>query len=182
MLAKRFGGEEGARSWVRALADRVAAAKDAEDAMREIADGIARDVDPYAFGVFLEDPGAHALVLHHRLAHGPLKDVPTAVHPEQGLVGFVFRHGVPLVVHDVARDPRYIRGPLADSMTALAVPIKAGRVDVRRLRRGGDPGPGLRARVRRRPGPRDPRAPAAMSGRGSLYKSIKSPTPHPRGV
>jgi len=130
MLAKRFGGEEGARSWVRALADRVAAAKDAEDAMREIADGIARDVDPYAFGVFLEDPGAHALVLHHRLAHGPLKDVPLAVHPEQGLVGFVFRHGVPLVVHDVARDPRYIRGPLADSMTALAVPIKAGRETV----------------------------------------------------
>ena len=130
MLAKRFGGEEGARSWVRALADRVAAAKDAEDAMREIADGIARDVDPYAFGVFLEDPGAHALVLHHRLAHGPLKDVPTAVHPEQGLVGFVFRHGVPLVVHDVARDPRYIRGPLADSVAALAVPVKSGHETV----------------------------------------------------
>src|SRR3989442_5125931 len=130
MLAKRFGGQAGARSWVRALGDRVAAAKDAEDVMREIADGIARDVDPYAFGVFLEDPGAHALVLHHRLAHGPLKDVPTAVHPEQGLVGFVIRHGVPLVVHDVARDPRYIRGPLADSMTALAVPIKAGRETV----------------------------------------------------
>src|SRR2546426_6483571 len=167
MLAKRFGGEEGARSWVRALADRVAAAKDAEDAMREIADGIARDVDPYAFGVFLEDPGAHALVLHHRLAHGPLKDVPTAVHPEQGLVGFVFRHGVPLVVHDVARDPRYIRGPLADSMTALAVPIKAGRetrgaggietgeagaVDPPHV--GGSPGPAPAPRGRLPPGPR----------------------------
>jgi putative methionine-R-sulfoxide reductase with GAF domain len=130
MLAKRLGGEEAARSWVRALAERVAAAKDAEDAMREIAEGLSKDVDPYAFGVFLEDPGAHALVLHHRLAHGPLKGVPIAVHPEQGLVGFVFRHGVPLVVHDVAGDPRYIRGPLADSMTALAVPIKAGRETV----------------------------------------------------
>jgi len=31
--------------------------------------------------------------------------------------------GVPLVVHDVARDPRYLRGPLADAKSALAVPI-----------------------------------------------------------
>ncbi len=130
MLAKRLGGDEAARSWVAALAKRVAAAGSAEDAVREIADGVARDLDPYAFGVFLEDPAAHALVLRHRNAHGPLKDHPIEVHPEQGMVGFVFRHGVPLVVHDVARDPRYIRGPLADSMTALAVPIKAGRETV----------------------------------------------------
>src|SRR3989442_4401041 len=127
MLSKRLGGDAAVRSWVKDLAVRVAGARDAEEAVREIANGVAKDVDPYAFGVFLEDPAAHALVLRHRNAHGPLRDVPIAVHPEQGLVGFVFRHGVPLVVHDVATDPRYIRGPLADSVTALAVPIKAGR-------------------------------------------------------
>ena len=127
MLSKRLGGDEAARSWVRDLAKRIEAAGSAEDAVREIANGMAQAVDPYAFGVFLEDPAAHALVLRHRHAHGPLRDQPIAVHPEQGMVGFVFRHGVPLVVHDVAKDPRYIRGPLADSLTALAVPIKAGR-------------------------------------------------------
>jgi len=130
MLSKRLGGDAAVRSWVKDLAVRVAGARDAEEAVREIANGVAKDVDPYAFGVFLEDPAAHALVLRHRNAHGPLKDVPIAVHPEQGMVGFVFRHGVPLVVHDVATDPRYIRGPLADSVTALAVPIKAGHETV----------------------------------------------------
>src|SRR3990170_6125939 len=34
--------------------------------------------------------------------------------------------GVPLVVHDVARDPRYLRGPLADAASALAVPVRSG--------------------------------------------------------
>ena len=38
--------------------------------------------------------------------------------------------GIRSVVHDVATDPRYIRGPLADSVTALAVPIKAGKETV----------------------------------------------------
>lgn len=41
------------------------------------------------------------------------------------MVGFVYRHGVPLVVHDVAGDPRYLRGPLADAQSALAVPVRA---------------------------------------------------------
>ena len=130
MLSKKLGGDEAVRSWVTDLAKRVAGAGSAEEAVREIANGVAKDVDPYAFGVFLEDPAAHALVLRHRNAHGPLRDHPVEVDPEQGMVGFVFRHGVPLVVHDVAQDPRYIRGPLADSMTALSVPIKAGRETV----------------------------------------------------
>ena len=126
MLAKKLGGEEAARSWWRDVAAKVTNARDAEEAVRELEAAITRDLDPYAFGVFLENPAAHELVLKHRAAHGPLRDVPTAVHPEQGMVGFVYRHGVPLVVHDVTKDPRYIRGPLADSVTALAVPVRAG--------------------------------------------------------
>src|SRR3989442_1735985 len=76
MLSKRLGGDEAARSWVKDLAVRVAGARDAEEAVREIANGVAKDVDPYAFGIFLEDPAAHALVLRHRNAHGPLRDGP----------------------------------------------------------------------------------------------------------
>src|SRR3989449_3962697 len=127
MLAKKLGGEEAARSWWRDVAAKVTNARDAEEAVRELEAAIARDLDPYAFGTFLENPADHHLVLKHRFAHGPLRDQPIAVPPEQGMVGFVFRHGVPLVVHDVAKDPRYLRGPLADAVTALAVPIKAGR-------------------------------------------------------
>jgi len=126
MLSKKLGGEQAAKAWWTELAGRIGTARDAEDAVRELADAMAKDIDPYAFGVFLENPAAHELVLKHRAAHGPLRDVPTAVHPEQGMVGFVYRHGVPLVVHDVTKDPRYIRGPLADSVTALAVPVRAG--------------------------------------------------------
>ena len=130
MLSKKLGGENAARTWLTNLADRIASARDSEDALRELANAFARDVDPYAFGVFLEGPVGNELVLREGHAHGPLKDHPVSVHPEQGMVGFVYRHGVPLVVHDVARDPRYIRGPLADSVAALAVPVKAGRVTV----------------------------------------------------
>jgi signal transduction protein with GAF and PtsI domain len=126
MLSKKLGGEDAARTWWTNLAARIASARDAEDALQRLADGLAKDVDPYAFGVFLENPAGHDLVLKQRHAHGPLKDHPLTLHPEQGMVGFVFRHGVPLVVHDVARDPRYIRGPLADSVAALAVPVKSG--------------------------------------------------------
>ena len=127
MLAKKLGGEPAARAWWNEVAARVAGARDAEEAVREIESAIARDVDPYAFGTFLERGTDRHLVLKHHFAHGPLKDQPIAVHPEQGMVGFVFRHGVPLVVHDVARDPRYLRGPLADAVSALAVPVRAGR-------------------------------------------------------
>jgi len=94
--------------------------------MRDLAAAIARDVDPYAFGIFLVDRATGELVLKHRFAHGPLSDRPIAVPPDQGLVGFVCRHGVPLVVHDVSQDPRYLRGPLADARSALAVPVRAG--------------------------------------------------------
>ncbi len=127
MLAKKLGGEEAARRWWTDVAARVAAAPDAEEAVRQLESAIARDVDPYAFGTFLENPADHHLVLKHRFAHGPLRDEPIAVHPEQGMVGFVFRHGVPLVVHDVSKDPRYLRGPLADAASALAVPVRSGR-------------------------------------------------------
>ena len=127
MLAKKLGGEEAARSWWRDVAAKVTNARDAEEAVRELEAAITRDLDPYAFGTFLENPADHHLVLKHRFAHGPLRDQPIAVPPEQGMVGFVFRHGVPLVVHDVAKDPRYLRGPLADAVSALAVPIRSGR-------------------------------------------------------
>ena len=130
MLAKKLGGEAAARTWWTNLAGRIASARDAEDALHELANALAKDVDPYAFGVFLENPSDHELVLRERHAHGPLRDHPITVHPEQGMVGFVYRHGVPLVVHDVERDPRYIRGPLADSVAALAVPVKSGHETV----------------------------------------------------
>ena len=130
MLSKKLGGENAARSWLANLADRIAAARNVDDAMHEFSNAFAKDVDPYAFGIFLESPAGHELILKEGHAHGPLKDHPLSLHPEQGMVGFVYRHGVPLVVHDVTRDPRYIRGPLADSVTALAVPVKAGRETV----------------------------------------------------
>jgi len=122
MLKATFGEEANVRAWYTNVAARIAAAA-GDDAVQELVIAIARDVDPYAFGIFLEDPRVHELVLRHRFAHGPLREAPIAVHPEQGMVGFVFRHGVPLVVHDVERDPRYLRGPLANAKSALAVPI-----------------------------------------------------------
>src|SRR2546427_8069134 len=87
MLSKRLGGDEAARRGVKDLAIRVAGARDADEAGRGIAKGGAKDVDPYAFGGFLEGPAAHALVLRHPDAPGPLRDVPIALHPGQGLVG-----------------------------------------------------------------------------------------------
>lgn len=125
MLGKRFGRPNAARAWWTETAARVAAAEDEEGALRELATFVARDIDPYAFGIFLENPATRELVLKHRFAHGPLWNRPIAVPADQGLVGFVFRHGVPLVVHDVAQDPRYLRGPLADAKSALAVPVRA---------------------------------------------------------
>ena len=73
MLAKKLGGEEAARRWWTDVAARVAAAPDAEEAVRQLESAIARDVDPYAFGTFLENPADHHLVLKHRFAHGPLR-------------------------------------------------------------------------------------------------------------
>jgi len=125
MLTAIFGSAAKAREWWAAVAARVAAADGEETASQELVRGIARDVDPHAFGIFLEDPTTLHLVLRHRFAHGPLRHQPITIHPEQGIVGFVYRHGVPLVVHDVARDPRYLRGPLADAPSALAVPVQS---------------------------------------------------------
>lgn len=126
VLGAVFGGPERARAWWASVAARIEACAGPEDAMRELAGTIARDVDPYAFGIFLVDGATGELVLKHRFAHGPLSDRPIAVPPDQGLVGFVSRHGVPLVVHDVSQDPRYLRGPLADARSALVVPVLAG--------------------------------------------------------
>src|SRR5437867_2889201 len=89
MLAKKLGGEPEARAWWADVSARVAGARGPEEAVRELESAIARDVDPYAFGTFLENATDRQLVLKHRFAHGPLKDQPIAVHPEQGMVGFV---------------------------------------------------------------------------------------------
>ncbi|OGS49727.1 MAG: hypothetical protein A3K65_05175 [Euryarchaeota archaeon RBG_16_68_12] len=126
MLAEALGDEERARAWWTATAQRISVAPDVDRAIRELTGSIDRDVGPYAVGVFLENAATRELVLTHTHAKGPLRDHAVSLYPEEGIVGFAHRHGVPLVVHDVARDPRYLRGPLADAASALAVPVRSG--------------------------------------------------------
>ncbi len=126
MLASALGGEDRARAWWAGTARRVSVAHGADAAVQELTLSIDRDVHPYAVGVFLEAPDTRELTLKSSTAKGPLRDHAVSLRPGQGIVGFAYRHKVPLVVHDVANDPRYLRGPLADAASAIAVPVLAG--------------------------------------------------------
>jgi signal transduction protein with GAF and PtsI domain len=123
MLTRALGDEARARAWWTATAGRVSGSPDIDSAIHELTSSIDRDLHPYAVRVFREDAATNELSLKSSHAKGPLRDHTVSLRPEQGIVGFAYRHRVPMAVHDVAKDPRYLRGPLAEAASAIAVPI-----------------------------------------------------------
>ena len=122
----------------------------AEAVLRSIADATVTLFDAEAASIALYDPAADRLVI--RVAAGTAGEgaVGLAVAPSEGIAGYVFTTGQPLVVSDVSADPRFDRSAAEGTgyvpRSILAVPLvdDGGTIGVLEvLDRRGDAGFGL---------------------------------------
>ena len=123
----------------------------ADAVLRSIVEATVTLFDAEAASLILHDPGTGRLVV--RVAAGAAGDgaVGLAFGSSEGIAGYVFTTGQPIVVADVAPDPRFDRAAAESTgyvpRSILAVPLldDAGSVGVLEvLDRGGDAGLGLR--------------------------------------
>ena len=122
-----------------------------EAVLRSVADATVTLFDAEAASIALHDPATDQLVI--RVAAGTAGEgaIGLAVGSSEGIAGYVFTTGQPLVVSDVAADPRFDRSAAEGTgyvpRSILAVPLvdDGGTIGVLEvLDRRGDGGFGLR--------------------------------------
>lgn len=122
-----------------------------EAVLRSVADATVTLFDAEAASIALHDPATDRLVI--RVAAGTAGEgaVGLAMASSEGIAGYVFTTGQPLVVSDVAEDPRFDRSAAEGTgyvpRSILAVPLidDGGTIGVLEvLDRRGDGGFGLR--------------------------------------
>src|SRR5262249_29015226 len=98
----------------------VAAGLDLDEVFARIAQPAQRGIDPRTFGIMLLN-GDGELEMKLAVQYGEKVAVPR-VRLGEGLVGYAALHKEPVMVSDVAQDPRYIR-IVPDVRSELAIPL-----------------------------------------------------------
>jgi len=99
----------------------VAAVLDLDELFNRIAQLMRRVIDYRTFGIWLLDAHGSALEIKLAVQYGEKVQVPR-VPVGEGLVGYAALHKEPVLVPDVAQDPRYIN-VVADVRSELAIPL-----------------------------------------------------------
>jgi sigma-B regulation protein RsbU (phosphoserine phosphatase) len=99
----------------------VAAVLDLDELFTRIAQLMRRVVDYRTFGIWLLNDSRGDLEIKLAVQYGEKVDVPR-VSLGEGLVGYAALHKEPVLVPDVAEDPRYIN-VVADVRSELAIPM-----------------------------------------------------------
>jgi sigma-B regulation protein RsbU (phosphoserine phosphatase) len=99
----------------------VAAVLDLDQLFNRIAQLMRRLIDYRTFGIWLVNEGRAELEIQLAVQYGEKVDVPR-VPIGEGLVGYAALHKEPVLVPDVAADPRYIN-VVADVRSELAIPM-----------------------------------------------------------
>jgi sigma-B regulation protein RsbU (phosphoserine phosphatase) len=99
----------------------VAAVLDLDELFNRIAQLMRRVIDYRTFGIWLLDQPGSALEIKLAVQYGEKVQVPR-VPVGEGLVGYAALHKEPVLVPDVAQDPRYIN-IVADVRSELAIPM-----------------------------------------------------------
>ena len=99
----------------------VAAVLDLDELFNRIAQLMRRVIDYRTFGIWLLDESGSELEIKLAVQYGEKVQVPR-VPVGEGLVGYAALHKEPVLVPDVAEDPRYIN-VVADVRSELAIPM-----------------------------------------------------------
>jgi sigma-B regulation protein RsbU (phosphoserine phosphatase) len=99
----------------------VAAVLDLDELFTRIAQLMRRVIDYRTFGIWLLNDGRGELEIQLAVQYGEKVHVPR-VPVGEGLVGYAALHKEPVLVPDVAQDPRYIN-VVADVRSELAIPM-----------------------------------------------------------
>ncbi|HEY2433095.1 MAG TPA: GAF domain-containing protein [Vicinamibacterales bacterium] len=99
----------------------VASVLDVEELFSRIAHATRRVIDYRTFGLWLLDEERAELEIKIAVQYGEKVDVPR-IGVGEGLVGYAALHREPVLVPDVAADPRYIN-VVADVRSELAIPM-----------------------------------------------------------
>jgi sigma-B regulation protein RsbU (phosphoserine phosphatase) len=99
----------------------VAAVLDLDELFNRIAQLMRRVIDYRTFGIWLLDNSGSELEIKLAVQYGEKVEVPR-VPLGEGLVGYAALHKEPVLVPDVAEDPRYIN-VVADVRSELAIPM-----------------------------------------------------------
>jgi sigma-B regulation protein RsbU (phosphoserine phosphatase) len=111
-----------------------------DELLKRIGEQLKRLTDYQMFSVMLLDPGGRKLEHRFSVRYGERVQIKHAIPVGEGLVGYAAAHKEPVLVPDVARDPRYINvNP--DTRSELVVPLiykesVIGVLDVEHTRRG----------------------------------------------
>ena len=99
----------------------VASVLDLDELFARIAQSMRRLIDYRTFGIWLIDDDRQDLEIKHAVHYGEhttVRRIPLG----EGLVGYAALHGEPVLVADVAQDPRYIN-VVQDVRSELAIPL-----------------------------------------------------------
>jgi sigma-B regulation protein RsbU (phosphoserine phosphatase) len=99
----------------------VAAVLELDELFNRIAQLMRRVIDYRTFGIWLLDQSGSELEIQLAVQYGEKVQVPR-VPVGEGLVGYAALHKEPVLVPDVAQDPRYIN-VVADVRSELAIPM-----------------------------------------------------------
>lgn len=108
----------------------IAAILDLDTLLSQVVDLIAQNFRYYHVHIFQVDQDSDSALYKAGTGEAGLTIAEEGLRlkvGEEGLVGWVARHGEPVLVHDVSQDPRYYAHPdLPDTRSELNVPIRAG--------------------------------------------------------
>jgi phosphoserine phosphatase RsbU/P len=99
----------------------VASVLDLDELFTRIAQSMRRLIDYRTFGIWLIDTDRQELEIKHAVHYGEHTNV-RRIPVGEGLVGYAALHGEPVLVADVAQDPRYIN-VVQDVRSELAIPL-----------------------------------------------------------
>jgi len=110
---------------------RAAAILETDTLLSQAVDLIAQNFGYYRVHIFQIDPDSEYAVYKAGTGKAGLAIAEEGLRlkvGEEGIIGWVARHGQPLLVNDVGQEPRYYPHPaLPDTRSELAVPIHLGR-------------------------------------------------------
>ena len=90
--------------------------------LRRIADLLTRIIDYQMFSILLLDPSGSTLQHRFSLRFKESVQLKHDIPMGRGLVGYAAQHGVPILVPDVSKDPRYIEAN-PETHSELAMPL-----------------------------------------------------------
>lgn len=95
---------------------------DLDDVMEAIFTSLRQVVEYDAAAIYLVDPGTHVLEMASCAGYPDGSEEAFELQVGQGIVGWVAKHGTPVIVPDVRTDPRYVSAR-AGTRSELAAPM-----------------------------------------------------------